>query len=82
LHGSYVRDRLAIILAKLSRRLHSQVYEKENSLCKKKYDLFFVFFLSVENRLLPVFKNFINDTNADIRTLACKKLPILAQSLE
>lgn len=36
----------------------------------------------VENRLLPVFKNFINDTNADIRTLACQKLPILAQTLE
>ena len=37
---------------------------------------------SIENRLLPVFKNFINDTNADIRALACQKLPILAQSLE
>ncbi|CAF1057142.1 unnamed protein product [Adineta ricciae] len=61
LHGSYVRDRLAIILAKLSYRLPSQ---------------------AVENRLLPVFKNFINDTNADIRALACEKLPILAQSLE
>ncbi|CAF4699562.1 unnamed protein product [Rotaria sp. Silwood1] len=61
LHGSYVRDRLAIILAKLSCRLNSQI---------------------VENRLLPVFKNFINDTNADIRALACQKLPILAQSLE
>ncbi|CAF2512648.1 unnamed protein product [Rotaria sp. Silwood2] len=59
LHGSYVRDRLAIILAKLSCRLSSQ---------------------TIENRLLPVFKNFINDTNADIRALACQKLPILAQS--
>ncbi|CAF1015603.1 unnamed protein product [Adineta steineri] len=61
LHGSYVRDRLAIVLAKLSYRLQSSI---------------------VENRLLPVFKNFINDTNADIRTLACQKLPIIAQSLE
>ncbi|UJR30668.1 hypothetical protein I4U23_018192 [Adineta vaga] len=61
LHGSYVRDRLAIILAKLSCRLSSSI---------------------VENRLLPVFKNFINDTNADIRALACEKLPTLAQSLE
>ncbi|CAF1042986.1 unnamed protein product [Adineta steineri] len=61
LHGSYVRDRLAIVLAKLSCRLQSSI---------------------VENRLLPVFKNFINDTNADIRTLACQKLPIIAQSLE
>jgi hypothetical protein len=50
---------------------------------RKKTDLFFFLNRSrVENRLLPVFKNFINDTNADIRTLACQKLPILAQSLE
>ncbi|CAF3653364.1 unnamed protein product [Rotaria sordida] len=61
LHGSYVRDRLAIILAKLSCRLNPQI---------------------IENRLLPVFKNFINDTNADIRALACQKLPILAQSFD
>lgn len=61
LHGSYVRDRLANILAKLSTHLHSQ---------------------TVENRLVPVFKNFINDTNADIRTLACQKLSIIAQSID
>lgn len=36
----------------------------------------------VETRLLPVFKNFINDTNADVRALACKKLPVLSQTLE
>ncbi|CAM4747455.1 unnamed protein product [Rotaria magnacalcarata] len=61
LHGSYVRDRLAMILAKLSTRLNSQ---------------------TIENRLLPVFKNFINDTNSDIRALACQKLPIVARLFE
>ncbi|CAF3242289.1 unnamed protein product [Rotaria socialis] len=61
LHGSYVRDRLAIILAKLSTRLNAQ---------------------TIENRLLPVFKNFINDTNSDIRALACQELPILARLFE
>ncbi|CAF1069356.1 unnamed protein product, partial [Didymodactylos carnosus] len=35
----------------------------------------------VENRLLPVFRNFVNDTNPDIRSLAARKLPFLGQSL-
>ena len=41
-----------------------------------------VFPFRVETRVLPVFKNFINDTNADIRALACQKLPALTQSFE
>lgn len=59
LHGSYVRDRLAVLLAVLAPRLPSSI---------------------IETRVLPVFKNFINDTNADIRALACQKLPFLLQS--
>jgi hypothetical protein len=67
-----------MILTKLSCQLHPQTYEKR----KKFYIKTIICSSRVENRLLPVFKNFINDTNADIRTLACQKLPILAQSLE